>query len=118
MERPRVTIAMPSYNEEHYIEACIRSVQAQDYPRELEEYFMTHPKVSLVAVKGIPDAKMGEEIKAYLVLKPGQTATVDEMMDFAKEGLAAYKYPRYIEFRSVLPMTATGKILKRELVDE
>ena len=88
------------------------------YPRELEEYFMTHPKVSLVAVKGVPDPKLGEEIKAYIVLKPNQSATVDEMMEFAKEGLAAYKYPRYIEFRTALPMTATGKILKRELVDE
>lgn len=88
------------------------------YPRELEEYFMTHPKVSLVAVKGVPDPKMGEEIKAYIVLKPNQSATVDEMLEFAKVGLAAYKYPRYIEFRTALPMTATGKILKRELVDE
>ncbi len=88
------------------------------YPRELEEYFMTHPKVSLVAVKGVPDSKLGEEIKAYIVLKPNESATVDEMMEFAKVGLAAYKYPRYIEFRTTLPMTATGKILKRELVDE
>ena len=88
------------------------------YPRELEEYFMTHPKVSLVAVKGMSDPKLGEEIKAYIVLKPNQSATADEMMDFAKEGLAAYKYPRHIEFRTALPMTATGKILKRELVDE
>lgn len=79
---------------------------------------MTHPKVSLVAVKGVPDPKLGEEIKAFIVLKPNQSATVDEMMDFAKVGLAAYKYPRYIEFRTTLPMTATGKILKRELVDE
>ena len=61
---------------------------------------------------------MGEEIKAYVVLKPGETANVDEIMSFAREGLAAYKYPRYIEFRSALPMTATGKILKRELVDQ
>ncbi len=88
------------------------------YPRELEEYFMAHPKVSLVAVKGVPDPKLGEEVKAYIVLKPGQTATVEEILDFAKEGLAAYKYPRYVEFRAALPMTATGKILKRELVDE
>ena len=88
------------------------------YPREVEEYLMTHPKVSLVAVKGVPDDKMGEEIKAYVVLKPGETANVDEIMSFAREGLAAYKYPRYIEFRSALPMTATGKILKRELVDQ
>jgi long-chain acyl-CoA synthetase len=52
------------------------------------------------------------------VLKPNQSATVDEMMDFAKVGLAACKYPRTIEFRTALPMTATGKILKRELVDK
>ena len=74
--------------------------------------------VDIKAVKGVPDDKMGEEIKAYVVLKPGETATVDEIMSFAREGLAAYKYPRYIEFRSALPMTATGKILKRELVDQ
>ena len=88
------------------------------YPREIEEYLMTHPKVSLVAVKGVPDEAMGEEIKAYVVLKAGELATVEEIQAFAKEGLAAYKYPRFIEFRSALPMTATGKILKRELVDE
>ena len=88
------------------------------YPREIEEYLMTHPKISLVAVKGVPDEKMGEEVKAYIVLKPGETATAEEIIEFAKEGLAAYKYPRLIEFRSELPMTATGKILKRALVDE
>ncbi|MCS6843323.1 MAG: long-chain fatty acid--CoA ligase [Caldilineales bacterium] len=88
------------------------------YPRELEEYLMTHPKVSLVAVKGVPDEKLGEEVKAYIVLKPGETATAEEILEYARQGLASYKYPRYIEFRSSLPMTATGKILKRELVDE
>ncbi|RME85566.1 MAG: long-chain fatty acid--CoA ligase [Caldilineae bacterium] len=88
------------------------------YPREIEEYLMTHPKISLVAVKGVPDEKLGEEVKAYVVLKEGETATAEEIIDFAKEGLAAYKYPRYVEFRSQLPMTATGKILKRALVDE
>lgn len=88
------------------------------YPREIEEYLMTYPKVSLVAVKGVPDDKLGEEVKAYIVLKEGETATAEEIMAFAKEGLAAYKYPRYIEFRSELPMTATGKILKRALVDD
>ena len=76
------------------------------------------PKVSLVAVKGVPDDKMGEEVKAFIVLKPETSATADEIMEFAKQGLASYKYPRYIEFRSQLPMTATGKILKRELKDE
>ena len=98
--------------------------EGDDHPRRLQRLpasrgVLHDPSQGLaVAVKGIPDEKLGEEIKAYLVLKPDQTATVDEMMDFAKEGLAAYKYPRYIEFRSALPMTATGKILKRELVDE
>jgi long-chain acyl-CoA synthetase len=87
------------------------------YPREVEEFLMTHPKVSLVAVKAVPDEKLGEEVKAYIVLKAGQSATADEIIDFAKTGLASYKYPRAIEFRSELPMTATGKILKRELKD-
>lgn len=88
------------------------------YPREIEEFLMTHPKISLVAVKAVPDEKLGEEVKAYIVLKPGQSATAEEIIAFAKEGLAAYKYPRHIEFRSELPMTATGKILKRALTDE
>ncbi len=87
------------------------------YPREVEEFLMTHPKVSLVAVKAVPDDKLGEEVKAFIVLKAGQSATAEEIIDFAKTGLASYKYPRYIEFRSELPMTATGKILKRELKD-
>ncbi len=88
------------------------------YPREIEEYLMTHPKISLVAVKGVPHPTLGEEVKAYVVLNPGETATAEEIIAFAKEGLAAYKYPRLVEFRAELPMTATGKILKRALVDE
>ncbi len=87
------------------------------YPREIEEYLMTHPKISLVAVKGVPHDKLGEEIKAYVVLKQGEQATAEEIIEFAKQGLAAYKYPRLIEFRSELPMTATGKILKRALTE-
>ena len=87
------------------------------YPREVEEYLMTHPKVSLVAVKGVPHPTLGEEVKAYVVLKEGETATEEEIIEFAKQGLAAYKYPRLVEFRTSLPMTATGKILKRALVD-
>jgi long-chain acyl-CoA synthetase len=86
------------------------------YPREIEEYLLTHPKVSLVAVVGVPDDRLGEEVKAYVVLKEGQSATVAEIMEFAKIGLADYKYPRQIEFRTTFPMTATGKILKRELI--
>ena len=85
------------------------------YPREIEEVLMTHPAVSLAAVVGVPDAKMGEEIKAYVILKPGQTVTPEELVAFCKKDMADYKYPRQIEFRDTLPMTATGKILKREL---
>lgn len=85
------------------------------YPRELEEVLMTHPAVSLVAVIGIPDEKLGEEVKAYVVKKPGAQASEDELLTWCKDQFAAYKYPRHIEFRDELPISATGKILKREL---
>ncbi|MFN8061612.1 MAG: long-chain fatty acid--CoA ligase [Vicinamibacterales bacterium] len=85
------------------------------YPRELEELLMTHPAVSLCTVIGIPDDRLGEEVKAYIVPKPGTPATESEIVDWCRERLAAFKCPRYVEFRASLPMTATGKILKREL---
>lgn len=85
------------------------------YPREVEEVLMQHPGVSLVAVLGIPSDEHGEEIKAYVVRTEGDETTEDELVAWAKDELAAYKYPREIEFRDQLPMTATGKILKREL---
>ncbi|MFN8483059.1 MAG: long-chain fatty acid--CoA ligase [Anaerolineae bacterium] len=85
------------------------------YPREIEEVLMEHPSVSLAAVVGVPDSVLGEEIKAFVVLKEGKTATAADLIDWCKERVAAYKYPRSIEFRPTLPMTATGKILKREL---
>lgn len=85
------------------------------YPREVEEVLMSHPEVSLVAVIGIPHASHGEEIKAVVVPVPGATTTSAELIAFAKDQLAAYKYPRVVEFRDGLPMTSTGKILKREL---
>ncbi|MGH2542986.1 MAG: AMP-binding protein, partial [Ardenticatenaceae bacterium] len=84
------------------------------YPRELEEVLMTHPAVSLVAVVGVADEKMGEEIKAYIVPRQEASTTEDEIIAWCKENMASYKYPRYVEFRDNLPMTATGKILKRE----
>jgi long-chain acyl-CoA synthetase len=87
------------------------------YPRELEEVIMTHPAVSLVAVVGVPDDKMGEEVKAYVVRKEGATATEIELLAWCKEQFAANKYPRFLEFRDALPIGATGKILKRELRD-
>ena len=85
------------------------------YPRELEEVLLTHPVVSQAAVIGVPDPRLGEEVKAFIVLRPGATATEDELVEWSKQQFAAYKYPRRIEFRTELPMSATGKILKREL---
>jgi long-chain acyl-CoA synthetase len=85
------------------------------YPREVEEVLMTHPDVSLAAVVGVPDESHGEEIKAYVILNEGATTTGEELVAWSKEQMAAYKYPRVVEVASSLPMTATGKILKREL---
>jgi len=85
------------------------------YPREIEEVLMTHPDVSLAAVIGVPHESHGEEIKAVVILEDGATITEEELVAWGKEQMAAYKYPRQVEFVSNLPMTATGKILKREL---
>ena len=85
------------------------------YPREIEEVLMTHPAVSLVAVIGVPDERLGEEVKAFVVRKPGATITEEELLAWCKDQFAAYKYPRHIEFRDALPMGGTGKVLKREL---
>ncbi len=85
------------------------------YPRELEEVMMTHPAVSLVAVVGVPHESHGEEIKAYVIRRPGVEVTDAELVSWCMDRMAAYKYPRLVEFRDSLPMTATGKILKREL---
>ncbi|MEP6925089.1 MAG: long-chain fatty acid--CoA ligase [Pyrinomonadaceae bacterium] len=85
------------------------------YPRELEEVIMTHPAVSLAAVIGVADERLGEEVKAFIVKKPDANLTVDEMALWCKEQFAANKYPRHIEFCDSLPIGATGKILKREL---
>ncbi|MFG2472846.1 long-chain fatty acid--CoA ligase [Streptomyces canus] len=85
------------------------------YPRELEEVLMEHPAVSLVAVIGVPHLSHGEEIKAVVVKKAGDSTTEAELTAWGKEQFAGYKYPRIVEFVDALPMTATGKILKREL---
>jgi long-chain acyl-CoA synthetase len=85
------------------------------YPRELEEVLMTHEAVSLCAVVGTPHDEYGEEIKAFVVPKPGAKIIEDELVEWCKTNMASYKYPRIVEFRDSLPMTATGKILKREL---
>ena len=85
------------------------------YPRQVEEVMIRHEAVSLVAVIGIPDEKMGEEIKAFVVLNDAISVEADELKAWTKERLASYKYPRVIEFLDALPMSATGKILKKEL---
>jgi long-chain acyl-CoA synthetase len=85
------------------------------YPREVEEVLLTHPAVSLVAVVGVPDEQHGEEVKAFVIKAAGSEVTEDELMAWSRDQMASYKYPRFVEFRSELPMTATGKILKREL---
>ncbi|KPM54264.1 acyl-CoA synthetase [Frankia sp. R43] len=85
------------------------------YPREVEEVLLTHPDVSLAAVIGIPHPSHGEEIKAVVIREKGATVDAEELIAWAKEQMAGYKYPRVVEFVDALPMTATGKILKREL---
>jgi long-chain acyl-CoA synthetase len=85
------------------------------YPREIEEVLMTHPAVSLAAVIGVPHPSHGEEIKAYVIRKDGVTLTEEELVAWSKEQMASYKYPRLIQFAETLPMTATGKLLKRAL---
>ncbi|MBA2558367.1 MAG: long-chain fatty acid--CoA ligase [Propionibacteriales bacterium] len=85
------------------------------YPREVEEVLVSHPDVSLVAVVGVPHERHGEEVKAFVILNEGARVSEVDLIDWAKEQMASYKYPRMIEFRTSLPMTATGKILKREL---
>ncbi len=86
------------------------------YPREIEEVLMTHPDVSLAAVVGIPHESHGEEVKAFVIRNAGASVTEDELVAWGKEQMANYKYPRIVTFVDSLPMTATGKILKRELV--
>lgn len=85
------------------------------YPREIEEVLMTHPAVSIATAIGVPDARYGEEVKAFVILKGGMHITENELVAWSKEHMADYKYPRLVEFRTTLPMTATGKILKSEL---
>jgi long-chain acyl-CoA synthetase len=89
------------------------------YPREVEDVLYEHPKVLEAAAAGIPVGKeKGERVKAYIVLKPGQTATEEEIIEYCRENMAPYKVPKFVEFRSELPKTMVGKILRRVLVEE
>jgi len=87
------------------------------YPREIEEVLYGHPAIAEVAVIGVPHPSHGEEVKAVVALKPGQELTEEEVIAFSREHLAAYKYPRSVDFMDALPKGPTGKILKRELKD-
>jgi long-chain acyl-CoA synthetase len=85
------------------------------YPRELEEVIYAHPAIREAAVIGLPDPEHGEEVVAVLALKEGFSLTAAEFTAYCRQRMAAYKYPRRVEFRDALPKGATGKILKREL---
>ncbi|MEX2620193.1 MAG: long-chain fatty acid--CoA ligase [Egibacteraceae bacterium] len=88
------------------------------YPRDIEEVLVAHPKVAKAVVAGIPDAYRGETVKAYIVLKPGQSAEESEIDTFVRGKLAAYKVPKAYEFRDELPETIVGKVLRRKLIEE
>jgi long-chain acyl-CoA synthetase len=85
------------------------------YPREVEEVLHTHPAVSSAAVIGVPHEEHGEEVMAFVIRKPDAAVTEAELVAWAREAMAAYKYPRTVRFVDAMPMTSTGKILKREL---
>lgn len=88
------------------------------YPKEIEEFLYTHPKVRDVQVIGVPDKRYGEEIMACIILKEGQTATPEEIKEFVAAHMARHKVPRYIEFVHEFPMNAAGKILKYKMREE
>ncbi len=88
------------------------------YPREIDEALFAHPKVREAVAVGIADAYRGETIKAYVVLKDGETATPEEIIDYCRANLAAYKVPAAVEFRATLPKTMIGKTLRRVLRDD
>ena len=87
-------------------------------PREVEEVLFMHPKVVEAVVAGVPDARRGETVKAYLVLKPGENCDETEIRDFCKQYLAPYKVPTQVEVRKELPKSLVGKVLRRILVEE
>ncbi len=88
------------------------------YPREIEEVLYEHPKVKEAVAAGIPVEEKGERVKVWVVLKEGETATEEEILAFCEQNLAPYKRPRFVEFRSELPKTMVGKMLRRVLIEE
>lgn len=88
------------------------------YPKEIEEFIYTHPKVKDVQVIGVPDEQYGEEIMACIILKKGETMTADEMKDYIRSHMAKHKVPKYIDFIDEFPMNAAGKILKYKMRED
>lgn len=85
------------------------------FPREVEEFLFRHPAVHMVQVFGVPDSRYGEEVCAWIVLKPGAAAVEDDIRDFCRDQIAHYKVPRYVRFKDELPMTVTGKVQKFQM---
>ena len=85
------------------------------YPRDIDEVLFEHPKIQEACAVGIPDAYRGETVKAFIVLRPGETLTESEVIDFCREKLAAYKVPKLVEFMDELPKSTVGKVLRRKL---
>ena len=92
------------------------------YPREIEEFLYRHPKVQDVQVVGVPDEKYGEEFCAWVKLRPGESATEEEIRGFCRGQIAHYKVPRYVKFVDGFPMTVTGKVqkfvMREAMIDE
>jgi long-chain acyl-CoA synthetase len=85
------------------------------YPKEIDEVLFGHPKILEACAVGVPDEYRGETVKAFIVVRPGETLTAEEIIEYCKERLALYKVPRKIAFLDALPKSAVGKILRREL---
>ena len=87
------------------------------WPREVEDFLYQHPAVREAAVVGVPDPYRGETVKAFVALQPASSVTPEELIEFCRQRMAAYKYPRSVEIVDEVPKTATGKFLRRELRD-
>jgi fatty-acyl-CoA synthase len=88
------------------------------YPREIEEFLYTHPEIADVQVIGVPDERYGEELMAWVILRPGATLDQQEVRDFCRARIARYKVPRYVKFVDSFPMTVTGKVQKFKMREQ
>jgi long-chain acyl-CoA synthetase len=88
------------------------------YPREVEEVLYKHPKVKEAAVIGVQNSYWGESVKAFIVLRVGETATEEEIIAYCKQGMAPYKVPKLVELRKELSKSLIGKVLRRVLMEE